>query len=180
MRIFNQRSIKNTKEAGFTLIETLIYIALVSIIITAFVVFAISITGNRNTAYSTQEVQSNLRAAVSIMSQKIRSATGVNVSDSNLNSDPGRLSLQVASSTLNPTIITLSEDNGAITIKEGGNATTTITTNDVSISNLIFRRYGGNSPRVNIKIEIDARFRAEVTSDFAYNQSIETSVTLRQ
>ena len=167
-------------ESGLTLIETIIYVAILSLIVVAFVVFSLSISSNRNNAFAAQEVQVNLRTAVTLMSQRIRAATDINIPESNFNSDPGYLSLEMASSTLNPTIITLSEDNGAIVIKEGNSATTTVTTDEVVISNLIFRQRGGNSPRANIQIEIDARYSAEVTSDFAYSQSVQTAVTLRQ
>ncbi len=105
--------------AGFTLIETIIYIAILGMIAIAFVLFSVSVSGSRNKTYVVQEVQANTRMALEMISQKIRSADGINFNSSTFGINPGRLSLSMTKSSLNPTIIDLSGADGALRIIEG-------------------------------------------------------------
>ncbi|KKR15191.1 MAG: hypothetical protein UT42_C0007G0007 [Candidatus Falkowbacteria bacterium GW2011_GWA2_39_24] len=52
----------NTK--GFSLMETLIYVAILSLIIGGLFSFSLTIAANRNKAYAAQEVQANIRGLV--------------------------------------------------------------------------------------------------------------------
>jgi len=107
---------------AFTLIETIIYIAILGMVVSAFVFFSLSVSGSRNKTYAVQEVQANARMALELISQKIRSADKIIFASSTLGADPGRLFLSMASSSLNPTIIDLSSDNGTLRIMEGESA----------------------------------------------------------
>ncbi len=109
----------NPGSRGFTLIETIIYIAILGMIASAFIFFSVSVSNSRDKTYVVQEVQANARMALELISQKIRSANGVNLESSIFESNPGRLSLSMASSSLNPTIIDLSRDNGNLRIIQG-------------------------------------------------------------
>ena len=104
---------------GFTLVETIIYIAILGMVASSFIFFSLSVSGSRNKTYVVQEVQANARTAFEMISQKIRAAEGVNTASSMFGIDPGRLSLIMASSSLNPTIIDLSRDDGVLRIIEG-------------------------------------------------------------
>ena len=110
-------------DKGFTLIEIIIYIAILGTIASSFIFFSVSVSESRNKTYVVQEVHANTRMALEIISQKIRMANGVNIASSTFGTDPGRLFLSMASSTLNPTIIDLSRDDGILRIIEGTSST---------------------------------------------------------
>jgi len=167
------------KQNGFTLVETLIYVAIIGMVLSSFVVFSISISNSRSKTYVVQEVHANTRTALNVMSQKIRSATGVNTASSTFGVDPGFLSLSMASSTLNPTILAL--DSNILGIKEGSNATTSITSDEVKITNLVFTDLSGTGNRGNVRIEMTVEYN-NIDTDIIYNysQSIQTTVGLRQ
>jgi type II secretory pathway pseudopilin PulG len=165
---------------GFTLIETLIYIAIIGIIITSFVEFSISVSNSRGKAYVASEVQSNLRISMDLIRQRIREATDVITNSSTFGSNPGFLTLTMASSTLNPTTIGLSADNGILGIKEGNNATTTITSNEVFVTNLIFTNLTASTTRENIRIQMTIEYDDEGDVYYEFGQSAQSAVSLRQ
>ncbi len=167
-------------EKGFTLIETIIYVAILALVVGAFISFSLSITYSRNKAYVVQEVQSNSRLAVDIMSQKIRAATGLNVGASTFDSDPGVLSLSMSDGSQNPTIFSLDQDNGRLQIQEGLNSPVYLTSDEVKVTNLTFEKLSPRR-RENIGINMTIEFNAASSSmEYEYSQDIQTSVNIRQ
>lgn len=162
---------------GFTLIEILIYIAIIGGVVATFVSFALQITNSRNKTYAVQEVQANIRTALGIVTQKIRSANSINTSTSIFDVDPGYLSLAMTSSTLNPTIFGLNQDNGVLEMKEGTSASSTITADEVNITNLQFTNLT-DSGREHVRIQMTAEF-SSTNTNFSFSQSIQTAVSTR-
>lgn len=166
---------------GFTLIETLIYIAIIGVVLTGFVGYSINISNSREKAYVVEEVQSNARIALELISQKIRMADSVNTGSSTFDSDPGVLSLAMDAGSINPTIFDLNTDDGILRIKEGASSAVNITSDEVNFTNLVFTDQTGTSGRGNIKIEITVEFNTDAEGQaYSYTKSLETSVSLRQ
>ena len=166
---------------GFTLIETLIYIAIVGIVIGGFVAFTFTISDSRNKNYVVQEVQANARVSLNLISQRIMAANGINTGASIFDADPGVLSLSMADSSKNPTILNLSGDDGQLQIKEGAGDIVIITADEVKITNLVFTNLTGTSDIPNVGVELTVEFNNLGTDvDFNYDQSWQTSVSLRQ
>lgn len=164
---------------GFTMVEMLIYVAIIGGILTSFVSFALAISNSRNKTYVIQEVQANTREALGIMTQKIRSASGINTNVSTFDVDPGYLFLIMSDVSLNPTIISLNNDNGVIEIKEGLSASTTIMADEVRVTNLLFTNLTDGN-RENIRINITAEYdNPNNDPNFAYSQSLQTSASVR-
>jgi type II secretory pathway pseudopilin PulG len=167
--------------SGFTLIETLIYIAIVATAVSSFVLFSISVSNSRNKTYVVQEVQANVRVALNIMSQKIRAAQSVATTTSTYDTDPGFLILNMASTTLNPTHIGLNQNDGILGIKEGNAATTSITSDEVLVTNLVFTNLTGSSTQENTRIQMTIEYNnPSGDDDFNYLQSVQTAVGVRQ
>jgi len=166
---------------GFTLVETLIYLSIVSAILVGFVSFSISISDVRAKNYASSEVQANLRVALDIVTQKIRSANGVNLGASTFDVDPGVLSLSMADSAKNPTIIKLDQDNGTLQVQEGSSPPVSIISSEVKMTNLIFTNLtqAGRNAIFKINMTIDYN---DIGGDvnYVYSQSIQTAVGLRQ
>lgn len=166
---------------GFTLIETLIYIAIIGTAVTSFVVFAISIGEPRNKTFVTQEVQANMRTAMDLVSQRIRAATGVNAGTSTFGSDPGVLSLVMADSSKNPTVIDLSVDNGILRITEGVSSPVAITSDEVQVTNLVFTNLTPSGERESIRVALTIEYNnTSGDVEFNYAQSATTTITIRQ
>lgn len=132
---------KNNK--GFTLIEMLLYVAIVSIVMSTLIAFAwnVIISGARNTTQ--QEVYSQSRYVTERLKYEIRNANDINIDtsnfDVNLATNPSaQLSLAVNSPN-NPTLITV--DSGKAMIKLGGSAAVALNSADTTVTDLTFSNY---------------------------------------
>ena len=166
---------------GFTLIEMLIYIAIIGVALTSFITFSVSVSNSRNKTYVIQEVQANARVALTTITQKIQSAIGVNTGISTFGSDPGSLSLSMTDAGKNPTIISLDADDGILQITEGVSGPVAITTNEVKVTNLVFFDLtpAGEAPNIKIRVTIEYD-NPSGDKEFEHSQELETTVSLRQ
>jgi len=167
--------------AGFTFVELLIYIAIMGLIVFGFVGYILSISRAGNKAYVAQEVQANARTALDIVSQKIRMATGVNIDSSTFDSDPGVLSLSMADASKNPTIISLTANDGSLRIKEGTADYKNIISDKVKVTNFVFLNLTPLGERKNIGVQVTVGYNNTGGAvEYNYSQSLETAVSLRQ
>lgn len=166
------------RNSGFTLMETLIYIAIIGGIAATFISFSLNISGAREKTYGLQEVHANARMAIDTISKKIKAATAVNTTSSVFNSDPGVLVLTMASSTVNPTVINLSSSTRALQIKEGTSAPVAITSEFTRVANLVFTNLSASSTKANIRVNITMS-TASSTGSTNNIQNLETAVSTR-
>ena len=171
---------KVSQQKGFTLVETLIYVAIIGVVITTFIQFILAVSSARNKVYSVQEVQSNIRTSADILGQYIRSATGVVTSTSVFGIHPSKIVLQMPTPLNDPTIITI--DNGALVMKNGGNPTSTITSNRVDVTDFTVDHvsdvFGGNKD--NFKIDLTIDYVYQDSKGFTYQDTIHTAISTRQ
>ncbi|MCK5591231.1 MAG: prepilin-type N-terminal cleavage/methylation domain-containing protein [Candidatus Pacebacteria bacterium] len=165
---------------GSTLVEILIYIAILGIVVSSFISFSVSISDSRGKVYVEQEVQANARVALNLITQKILSSNGLNVGTSVFDVDPGSLSLSMADGAKNPTIISLLVDDGQLQIQEGLGVAVPITSDEVRVTNLVFTNLTSTSDKANIKIELTVEYITTGSVVYNYPFSLETAVSLRQ
>lgn len=177
--LWNKNKINNSVK-GFTLVETLIYIAIIGGVIGTFVSFSLNISNTGNKTYSQQEVQANARVAMDMIVKKIKSASSVSTTQSVFGVNPGVLYLTMSSSTLNPTIINLSGVDGQLQIKEGVASTTSITTKQVEITSLIFSNLSASSSRENISVNLTVSYATSTDVGYKFSQSLQTTASLRE
>lgn len=169
------------KSRGFTLVETIIYIAIIGFVATSFIYFGVAISDYRAKAYVVQEAQTNLRMALDVISKKIRSANDVNIEQSIFDADPGVLSLSMDDVDKNPTVISLDQDDGILQITEGTSSPVAIISNEVKVSNLVFKNLTSTSSIENIGAEITLDYNNYGQDvEYNYTEDIETSVSLRR
>jgi prepilin-type N-terminal cleavage/methylation domain-containing protein len=170
------------REQGFSLIEVIIYIAIMALAVVAIASFSLSVANTSSKNYVVQEVQANGRAALHAITQRIQAAESVNIGASAFGSDPGVLSLQMADAAKNPTVISLSADNGILQITEGVSSPIAVTADEVNITNLVFTNLTPVAAiRENIRVELTIEFHnLSGDREFEYSQTLQTSVTLRQ
>lgn len=120
---------------GFTLIEILIYLLIIGGVVASFVAFTIGVGNSSAKNYVVQEVHGNTRTGLGLITSRIRAATGVQAGSSTFGTDPGVLSLVMADSAKNPTVISLSGDDGVLQIIEGTGSAVAITSDEVKVTN---------------------------------------------
>lgn len=169
-------SIKN--KAGFTLIEIILYIALVSIFISGAIHFAWDIVYARAKSGVEREVNENLRIASDRISYEIRNASAINSISSS------SLCLGSSDATYNPILIYLS--SGQVHLGWGGgsvNCTSLtndvlLTSNNVTVSNLTFTSYSSAPATYNVAFS----FTVDSTgtrSEWQKSQTYRSTVEMR-
>lgn len=166
---------------GFTLIETIIYMAIIGLVVSSFVGFSVTVSRARNKSYASEEVQANARMALDLISQRIRAASSVNTGTSTFNSDPGVLSLAMADAAKNPTIIDLTADDGVLRITEGVNSPVSVTSGRVRVTNLVFTNLTGSGARENIRVQMTVGYASTAgDTEFSFSKSFQTTVSVRE
>lgn len=166
-------------EKGFTLVETIIYVALIGLLGATIVRFTIGVSNTRNKNFATQEVQGQSRVILQMISQRIRAATGLTVASSTFGIDPGVLTLTMSDSSKNPTVIDLTADDGRLRIKEGNSPARIISNNNLKITNLVFTDLTSTSLRENLRVQMIVGYDS-TDINFNVSQDLQTSASLRQ
>jgi len=170
---------KTTNYSGFTLLETVIAIGLLLIVIVSLTTFTFSILDIRTKLTSVSEVQGNMRLGFDVMSQKIRSASGVDILASTFTTDPGVLVLTMSDPAKNPTTFRLTANNGQLQMQEGVSAPVVLTSDEVRISQLIFNIGSPAGEQENIRIQMTTDYVYGENSYAAYSETLQTSVSTR-
>ena len=173
---------KNNTLRGFTLIETLLYLALIVIFLGALlpVVLQIADTGAKNN--TTQEVDAVARYASERMLYEIRNASSVNIASSsfgiNLAASSGAmLSLANFSSTLNPTVFNVA--SGTLMITRGTSTSIGLTSSNTIVSSLIFSNHS-TSTFQNIELTLVVADNSSSTrTEFAVSTTVNTAAEVR-
>jgi len=165
---------KLKNQAGFTLFEIIIYVAIMAMIVTSFVTFSISISNVKVKVFVVQEVNSNIRNALDLIGQKIRVASAVTAPLSGANGST--LSLNFLSP--DPSL-TFSLNNGVLYLTPASSSAVAITNADVNITNLKFYNLAANGRNDSIEIFITAEYRNKSSREYTYSNSIETTVNIR-
>jgi type II secretory pathway pseudopilin PulG len=137
--------IKNDKnEYGFTLIELILYIALITLILSALVPFAWNMIESGVKSSVQQEVNANARYISERIKYEVRNATGINSVAAT------SISLATATPATNPTVIDLS--GGNIRIKQGTGAAVNLNSSNTVINSLTFTNLtSGDTKTKNIQ-----------------------------
>jgi type II secretory pathway pseudopilin PulG len=132
-----ETSMKQRLQKGFTYIELLIYISIVTMMMVTLVPFAWNIIGSGAKSATQQEVVANARYMSERMKYEIRNASGIASVSAN------RISLNTANVSTNPTVIALS--GGNLTISFASGSAVNLNSQKASISALTFSNYTSTS-----------------------------------
>lgn len=169
--------LKNKK--GFSLLELLIYIAILSILIVVVSQSFIMLTRGRGQAEARSEVNAAVRFATERIKQDLKNATAV--------SFPllGAPSVTLRATTTPNTMIRYDVSSGVLQRTEGtGTATTTlsVTGDTILVSAPLFTRlenYNTTLQATTTAILIEMAFRYNsLSSDWSYENTLRTTVTL--
>lgn len=162
---------KNQK--GFTYIELILYIALITVFLGALVFYAWGVIGSGSKSTTEQEVFSQARFVSERIKYEIRNATGINsVSGTSI-------SLTTSIAGTNPTIIDLV--GGNVRIKQGVGLATNINSSDVIISSLTFTNYSSTdnkSKHVGVSFVLNSNY-GSTRQEFVETTTVRTSAEIR-
>ena len=159
---------KNRPHRGFSLIETLVYLAIFAtfsvLVINSFILVVASFTNTR-TNRDLLEGGSNVMERIS---REIRQAKNIDVTNSTLGSSPGVLQLNSTDSSGTAETIKFSITNGALNIYQNGTLQDTLLGQNISPTSLIFRRISttkGEAVKVEMTMQ-DSRSKTLRSENF--------------
>lgn len=152
---------------GFTLIELILYMAIVSVVTTSLISFGWNIINNGIKSTVDEEVYSNGRYIAEKIKYEIRNASGINTVNTT------SISLSESNPADNPTVINLSSSR--VTIKKGAAAAVSLNSNDTAISNLVFTNYSSlDNKTKNIQFSFTIFYKANsVRGDYQSSANFE-------
>ena len=164
---------KRYDNSGLTLIEMIIYTAILSIVVVGLVRFALTLTGDRSRSVIQAEVEGNARALSETLRHYVRYSRDVVVPASATTSN---LILDMPSGA--PDITVLIDSNGQVKFGEEGIGTTTVTSDEVNVSSLEFVNTSASSRRDVIRIIYTISY--DVGGDSLYERTYSTTATRRR
>ncbi len=158
------------KESGFTLIEFLLYSAILTIVISTITFIGLNALENRARFLAIEEVNKNARYSLQAITHFIRIAE--EVSSIGVSS----LTLDMGESEDHPVIIYLVEEDDQIMVSRGGEVTGPLTTEVVEVIDLNFDEI--SSGLVEIVIEMRYKNPAD-RSEFDLQRTFRTKENIR-
>lgn len=154
------------KTKGFTMIEFLLYFALLAMVMGAVTLFAVDVVKSRNKTRIVAEVEQNARFGMSRILRSVRQADELNIGASTFDADAGVLSLGTSATSTDPTVFDLQD--GVLRIKEGAGAATALTTDGVIVTKLRFSRDNLPGGSRAVTVELGLKYATEAVSDTGY------------
>lgn len=169
MNIF--KKIQQKTQRGFTLLELLIYIAILSgfLIVVVNLFLAVSTSSSREEARA--EVQQNLRFAVQQITDDMRSASAIILPAGGGSGNTLELTVDAASTVY-------SIDNGVLQ-KTRNSVTENITSGNVtvSITNPIFVRSFNAGARPTVQISLEISYKDNGRSEYSFADKLQTTIS---
>jgi len=151
-------------QRGFTLIELVIYMGLMSIVVGLFAAILVTIVRIQTQQTSSRQVASELNFIMNTITRDVRNSQALSVTSSTLT-----ITTNEASTT--PTIITLAD--GAVAKKEGTNATSTLSTNRVVADALAFTELSSGTAKA-VQIVLTLSFNTSNPTQ-VFTQTLQTT-----
>lgn len=148
------KNFKTNKE-GFTLIELILYIAIISMILVGFMTFSLDVIYSGEKSEIRQTVQQNAIFSMQKILKEIRTSNDLNIGTSTFDTHPGVLSLSKDTAGDDPTIFDIS--TGTLQIQQGVNGPYPLTADDLEVINLVFTNLSVTNRTTIIRVELTLR-----------------------
>lgn len=176
MRPLSQhRGFTLNKVEGFSLVEMLIYIAILVMMLAVIMNTIVSLTGAERVIKSLRNVENSATSGMERVVREVRQAESVNTSLSILGSNPGTLVLEGTDALGNPRTVEFYLSSGKLLLKENGLDIGALTQADAQVSNLTFYLFSASDAE-GIKTEMTVE---SGTSTYYRSERFYSSAILR-
>lgn len=156
--------------------EMIIYIGILGLVVSAMLVFAMTLSNNQNKAYSASEVEANAQIILSELTALIHSARSFDESISVWANDQGVLAVYTDNAQTAST--TVSWDNGRVKVQNSTGAVYFLSSQSVSVPRLKFEKISADQLAVDLVVAYGL-LGAELTPEKKYEHHVQTNITLR-
>ncbi len=166
------------QNAGFSLVELLLYISLISLGLLAIVAFADNLASGRVKARTIEEVQQDARFAMHHVSVSFHNATGIDELQTTLDDDDGQIALETDGDT-----VVYSISDNQLMITEGSNPAEALTSDKTEVTQFLIEDRTPNGDGSHIS---DAKITITVNhvnpnnaAEFRSSTVLSTTLSLR-
>jgi type II secretory pathway pseudopilin PulG len=157
-----------SRSAGFSLVEILVYIAVTVSITLAGVLTYLSLSSGLARNATERAVNHAAQVALERITRDIRGAITVNAAQSTLGSSPSVLTLSNSATTTQYSIV-----SGALSLSVDGKTVGPLTGSGISVDNFTVNRYVGTSTElVRVKLTLSAVTKAASTTRTYYTSAV--------
>ena len=166
-------------QRGFTLIETIIYIFIISMVLITVAGFLLNIIQTKQKTRAASEVIAAARIMQDRLTDAARHAEGINTGASTFGLDPGVLSFDMVAAGVDPTIFSLTADDGQFQVSEAGGDDTVLTSDNVQITSLLFTNLTSSEDTGIIQVQFSVQaVDNNANIQYDYSQSFQTTLRI--
>ncbi len=125
---------------GFSLVEMLFYVAILTFALLAMLQTLIVITRSYAVLKSVQRIEQESAFSLERLVREVRNANAVDDAGSTLGTSPGKLLLNSTDTAGTARTVEFSVANGKLSLKENGVVTGVLTSSTTAVTNLVFRK----------------------------------------
>lgn len=163
--------------AGFTFIELLVYLGLVSIALTITTTLAIALLQAEARGSVREMVDASASRALAQIAEASRAAASINVAGSTFGVPLGRLSLTMRDAARSPTVFSV--NNGRLEVSEGTGSAVPLTAGVADVTSFRLTRLNPAGAKEGAQIELTVRFRNPSTDpQFEFTNTYVTGLVL--
>lgn len=166
------------KHPATTLVEIILYFALLAVALMVAMNFAIQIGDMYGLSSNNNELQTNVDLLESRFSYAVQTATSVDAASSSFGVDNGRLSLLMSDAGKSPTVFYL--QNGVIYMQQGANAAVALTSPVVEVNYFRLTQITASKAPSQIILDAEISIANIGRQEMATNSFVHLTVTLRQ
>lgn len=173
---FMNKTYNNLFKNGFTLIESILYVSVVSVIVLVISMFFLTLKKSEIKNQAIAEVEQQGVMVMLILEQIIRNSEGIN--SPTVGNSSQSLSMNVVDSDDDPTVFSVTDN--VFGIKRGSGEVVPITSPSVSVSNVVFENLSKNETNGLIRIEFKLSYTGdELRNEYEYSKFFYGSSSLR-
>ena len=167
---------KNITKRGFTLVETLLYVSIISALVLIMSIFLFLLLEAKTKAETVWEVNSEGARAMRIITQAIRSSQSLTVPTQG--NSGSVLTLSVSDGTKNPIVV--NSDSSNLQIKEGTGAIIPLTSSKVAVSALSFDNLSRGTSHGTVRIQFTlTHTNPSGRNEYSYTRTFYGSASLK-
>lgn len=152
----NKQLKQGVQNKGFSVVELLVYIAIMTLVLTSIVVLLVNATKILTRVKEIKEIRTSALVSFERMTREIKEAKSVTLAESALGTNPGSLTLQSSDDTGTPLEVKFAlNDDGDLVLYYDGVSRGSLVSSDVSVDDIEFYRIDDSvSESVRIKLTL--------------------------
>jgi Tfp pilus assembly protein FimT len=164
---------KSLRTTGVSLVEMLVYVALLTSVTTVVINGMITMSSTYNSLRLSKNVTTSATTALSRMVYEIRQAQSIDTTQSTFVTSPGQLTLNTTPASSASTTVKFYVQNGVLRVATGGVDEGQITLSNTTVTNLVFNQIQNSiSKAVKISLTLQSTVGSKTKTETFYTTAV--------